>query len=182
MSINAAQTQQKLAEVFTFLEKELASMRAGRANIAMLDNIRVEAYGQKMPINQLANVSVVDASLITVKPWDKSTVDSVRKAINESDLGINAVADGDLIRLPIPPMTEERRVEYVKLMKAKLEEAKIAIRQVRKEVMDSIEADKKNIGEDELERQEKDLQKHIDEANKKIEDLGAQKEKELLEV
>ena len=159
-------------------------MRAGRANPSLVENIKAETYGQKMPINQIANINIIDATLITIKPWDKSNIDAIRKAISDSDLGLNPVVDGEIVRLPIPSLTEERRKEFVKIMKNKIEETKISIRQIRKEVLDFIDEQKskKMIGEDDAERMEKDLQKMVEDANTKVEKLGEQKEKELMVV
>src|SRR5690349_9281133 len=135
MKITFNQAQPKLNEVIEFLKKELGSIRAGRANPHLLDSVRAEVYGQMMPLNQLANINAVDATLLTVKPWDKSALEAILKGINQANLGLNPNIDGDQIRIAIPPLTEERRREYVKLMKAKMEEARIAARVIRKDVL-----------------------------------------------
>ncbi|MFQ5492556.1 MAG: ribosome recycling factor [Candidatus Dojkabacteria bacterium] len=184
MSIPFDKAESKFKEVVEFLGSELVGMRAGRASPALVENIQVEAYSQKMPLNQLANIIVVDATLITVKPWDKATIDAIEKALKAADLGIKVQADGEQLRLPIPPLTEERRQEYVKLMKTKLEESRIAIRQIRKDVLDGLEADqdRKLITEDDHTRLEKELQGLVDKYNDQIKEIGKDKEAELLEV
>ncbi|KXK26655.1 MAG: Ribosome-recycling factor [candidate division WS6 bacterium OLB20] len=184
MSVTLDQAPKKFDEVASFLEKDLASMRAGRAQPQLLDSVRVDVYGQQMPVNQIGNITVVDATLMTVKPWDKNAIEPLMKALKESDMGIQPILDGDTIKLPIPSLTEERRKEYVKLMKAKAEEAHIAVRQVRKDVKDYLDEQKsKNlITEDDLERMEKELQKLVDDANERIATIAGDKEKELMTV
>ncbi|WKZ28400.1 MAG: ribosome recycling factor [Candidatus Dojkabacteria bacterium] len=178
------QATTKFKDVLEHLRKDLSSMRAGRANPQMLDNIKVDVYSQLMPIVQVANITVVDASLLTVKPWDKSTVEAVTNAIKSSDIGIQPIVEGEVIKLPIPPLTEERRLDYVKVMKSKLEEARIAVRQVRKELLDEVgnQKDSNNLSEDDAERLEKQVQKLVDETNESIETIGKEKEKELMQV
>lgn len=184
MSIAFKDASQKFSEVLEFLSKELGAIRAGRASTSLVENIKVEVYGQKMAMNQIANISVVDPTLLTVRPWDKNNIEPVRQAIADSDSGLNPMIDGEVIKLPVPSLTEERRLEFVKLMKNKLEEARITVRQLRKEIIDTMEAqkEKKEITEDDLERNEKELQKLVDEINEKIEALGSEKEKELMRV
>lgn len=159
-------------------------MRAGRAQPQLLDSIKVEVYGQSMPVNQIGNITVVDATLMTVKPWDSNAVEPLMAALKDSDLGIQPILDGDTIKLPIPSLTEERRIEYVKLMKTKAEEAHIAVRQIRKDVKDTIDAqkDKNEITEDDQERFEKELQKLVDDANERIDKVAQDKEDELMTV
>jgi len=184
MRIKFEQSEQKLNGAIEHLKKELASIRAGRANISLVDQIRADVYGQKMPLNQLANINVVDATLITVQPWDKTNIDAIHKAILQENLGITPNVDGELIRLPLPPITEERRVEYVKLMKQKVEEARIAIRQIRKDILVGMEMDKKEkvLTEDDYNSKAKQLQSSVDKANEQVEELSQQKEEELMKV
>lgn len=174
----------KFESTINYLNKELGSIRAGRANPGLVENIKVNVYGSDMPINQLANISVVDSSLLTVQPWDKSVIDSVKKAIETADIGINPSVDGALIRLPIPSLTEERRKEFVKLMKQKLEDAKISIRQHRKDLLQNLAKEKKenSLSEDMCEVYEKELQKNVEAYNKKIDEIGSEKEKELMTI
>lgn len=184
MKIVFDDAQTKLDEVLQFLTKDIGSLRAGRASAQLVENIRAEVYGQLMTIKQVGNINVVDASLITIQVWDKSVIDQVRKAIATSELGVNPQVEGDLIKIPIPPLTEERRKEYIKVMRQKLEEARIAVRQVRKDVIMSIEADQKDnsLPEDEAKRREKELQTYVDKANEEVERIGKEKEQELLTV
>jgi ribosome recycling factor len=137
-----------------------------------------------MPLNQIANINMMDATLVTVAPWDKNNIQAIVKAVQTSNLGINPSIDQDVVKLPIPPLTEERRKEYLKIANLKEEEAKIAVRQIRKEIIDSIELDKKNgnFGEDEEKRMEKELQKKIDSTNSEIELIIEEKQKELMSV
>jgi ribosome recycling factor len=128
------------------LKREVAKLRAGRANTSLLDSIRVDYYGTMTPLSQMANVSVPEARLLTVKPWDKSAVKAVEKAIREADLGLNPQADGDLIRIPIPPLTEERRKEFVKIARKYGEECKVGIRKARHDAIDML-AELKNDGD-----------------------------------
>ncbi|MCA9383681.1 ribosome recycling factor [Candidatus Dojkabacteria bacterium] len=184
MRIKFEQAGEKFTGAIDHLKKELASIRVGGGGTNLVDGIMVDAYGSKMPINQLANVVAVDATLITVSPWDKSLTEEIIKAITAANIGINPNQDGDMIRLPLPPVTEERRVEYVKLMKTKLEEARIAVRQIRKDILVGLEMDKKDklISEDQYNSMEKTLQGKVEDTNKAIEEIGKDKEEELMKV
>lgn len=184
MHIKFAEAQTHLDNALEHLKQELSAIRAGRANPRLLDSIQVEVYGSMMPINQIANVTVVDASLITIKPWDKQNLEHIKKAIEKSDLGIAPSQDSDLIRLPIPALTEERRIEYVKLMKTKSEEARIEVRQIRRDVIEGLDGEKEAsvLTEDEYDAKLKQLQVLVEDANLKIENLAKDKEKELLTV
>ena len=166
------------------LRRELSRMRTGRANLAMLDGIRVDYYGQPTPLNGVAALSVPEPRLITVKPWDKSMVQPIEKALIEANLGINPVNDGEVIRLPIPPLTEERRKEMVKQVKHKGEEYRVTVRNARRDAKDLLEeaAKEGEISEDELKRSLDKLQGATDEGVKKIDEVVAHKEQELLQV
>lgn len=183
-NVTLAQVDSAFSKVLENFREELAKLRSGRANPDLVKNIQVNAYGQSMPIEQLANINVADASLLVVQPWDKSVLEAVKKAIETEDIGINPVVDGELIRLPMPPMTEERRQEYVKLLKEKTEDARIRVRQIRKEVLDDLDQKKESgeISEDELARGEKELQSKVDRENEKIEEISEEKEKDLMTV
>jgi ribosome recycling factor len=166
------------------LKRDLAKVRTGRAHAGMLDTLRVDYYGVSTPIGQMATVSVPEPRLITVKPWDKSVVKVVEKAIRDSDLGLNPSVDGDLIRLPIPPLTEERRKEMVKLAKKFGEECKVAIRKVRHDALDlasSVEADGQ-ASADEVDRAKKKAEELVSEGIRTVETIIANKEKDILEV
>jgi ribosome recycling factor len=164
--------------------QELARIRTGRATTALLDGIKVDYYGQNLPITKVANVSVADPHLLTVTPWDKSLLPVIEKAILTSDMGLNPINDGNIIRIPIPPLTEERRRELVKLVKKFCEEGKIAIRNVRRDANEHLRKIEKeqHISEDERRRAEEQVQKLTDKYVKEIDALFEQKEKEIMEV
>jgi len=164
--------------------KELASVRTGRANAAILDHVRVDYHGTPMPVNQLGNVTVPDATMLMITPWDPSAVALIDKAIRSSDLGLNPTTDGKVVRIPIPSPTEERRKELVKLIHKALENHRTAVRNIRrdiKEAIDKLEKDKK-ISQDEQKRALDELDKLSHSETKKIEDLSAAKEKEVMEI
>ncbi|WP_437543352.1 ribosome recycling factor [Sorangium sp. So ce327] len=166
------------------LRRDLAKVRTGRANAAMLDGIRVDYYGVPTPIVQMATVSVPEPRLISVKPWEKNQVKAIEKAIRESDLGLNPQVDADLIRLPIPPLTEERRREMVKLTKKNGEDAKVAIRKHRRdanEMIDSLEKDG-DVSGDEADRAKKKVDDVVAEGTKQVDTVIAGKEKDILDV
>ena len=164
--------------------KELATVRTGRANASLLDNVRVDYHGTPMPVNQLGTVTVPDASMLVISPWDPSAVALIDKAIRSSDLGLNPTNDGKVVRVPIPSPTEERRKELVKHVHKVLENHRTAVRNIRrdiKEAIDKLEKDKK-ISQDEQKRALDELEKMSHAETKKIEDLSASKEKEVMEI
>jgi ribosome recycling factor len=165
-------------------KRDLTKIRTGRANTAMLDNIKVDYYGTPTPVNQVATVQVVDARLITVKPWEKSMLPVIDKAIRASDLGINPVSDSELVRLPIPPLTQERRKELAKAVKKQSEEARVAVRSARRDAMDMIkDAEKeKTISEDDRKTGEKKVQDLTDKYVALIDSISDSKEKEIMEL
>ncbi|KYF64748.1 ribosome recycling factor [Sorangium cellulosum] len=166
------------------LRRDLAKVRTGRANAAMLDSLRVDYYGVPTPIVQMATVSVPEPRLITVKPWEKNQVKAVEKAIRESDLGLNPQTDADLIRLPIPPLTEERRRDMVKLTKKNGEECKVAIRKHRRDANEMIDALEKDgeVSGDEAERAKKKVEDVVAEGTRQVDAVIAHKEKDILDV
>jgi ribosome recycling factor len=178
----AAKTRmEKAVEDF---RKELASVRTGRANAAILDQVRVDYHGTPMPVNQLGSVTVPDANMLQISPWDPSAVPLIDKAIRASDLGLNPTTDGKVVRIPIPSPTEERRKELVKHIHKALENHRTAIRNIRrdiKEAIDKLEKDKK-ISQDEQKRALEELDKLSHAETKKVEDLSAFKEKEVMEI
>ena len=176
--------KEKMDSSIKFFEKELSSVRTSRANISMIDNIFVEAYGNKTPVNQLGNISIPDASMITIQVWDTSLIKKVETAINESKLGINPQTDGQLIRLPIPKLSEERRNELAKVVSEYSENAKIAIRNIRREIMDNIKKDEKNkkISQDEMKKKSSEVQITTDQYISKIDLITSQKQTEILKV
>src|SRR6185369_6580297 len=161
---------------------DLGGLRTGRASTALLDPINVEVYGAQMPLNQVATVSVPEPRMLTVQVWDRSNIQPVEKAIRSANLGLNPVTDGQLIRLPIPDMTEERRKELAKLVGQYAEKARVAVRNVRRDGMDHLKTDEKKheISEDEHKRLEHEVQKLTDETIKEIDALADTKETEIL--
>lgn len=166
------------------LKAGLAKIRTGRASLGMLDGIKVDYYGTPTPVNQVSTVQVVDARLITVKPWEKAMLAVIDKAIRASDLGINPVSDSDLVRLPIPPLTQERRKELAKVVNKQTEEARVAVRSARRDAMDMIkDAEKdKQITEDQRKDGEKKVQDLTDKYIAAIDDIAKAKEKEIMEI
>lgn len=166
-----------------WLKKELASIRTGRANLSILDSVRVDAYGAMMPINQLANLSMEDVRVIRIAPWDSSVTKSIEKAIQTSDLGLSVVVDDKGLRIVFPELTGERRASFVKLAKQKLEDAKIALRGEREKVIKDIDLKEKEgaISEDDKFRLKTEIQKMLDDSHKVMDDLFEKKEKEITE-
>ena len=174
----------KMKKAFSVFTQELASLRTGRANAAMLDIIKVEVYGQKMSINQLATISTPEPRLITVQVWDQNNVSLIDSAIQKSNLGINPQIDGQLMRIPIPSLNEERRNELKKIMGGLAEKAKVSIRNIRREANDKLKKDLKDklIGEDECKNSEKKIQNITDEQTSELEKKLQEKEKEVMTV
>ena len=171
----------KAIEVFI---KELSSLRTGRANANMLDLVKVDVYGQKMPINQLGTVTTPEARMINIQVWDLNNVNLIDSAIKKSDLGLNPQIDGQLIRLPVPNLSEERRSEMKKMIKSMGEKCKISIRNIRREANDELKNlfKKKEIAEDEEKKFEKNIQTFTDEHIKNIDDKVSSKEKEIMTI
>ena len=178
---NAKTKMEKAISAYT---RELASIRAGRANASLLDRVFVDYYGAPTPINQLAGVSVPEARLLVIQPYDKTILGGIEKAILKSDLGLNPSNDGSIIRIAIPALTEERRKDLVKVVKKEAEEAKIAIRNVRRDANEDLKKLEKNgdITEDDLRGYADDIQKMTDQHITKIDDITKNKEKEIIEV
>ena len=166
------------------LKKDISTLRTGRANINMLDIIKVDVYGQLMPIDQLATVSVPEARLISIQVWDKSNISTIENAIQKSELGINPQTDGQVIRLRIPDLTEERRKELIKILKNMGEKGKIAIRNIRREANEDLKKKLKgkDISEDDNKNFEKNIQKLTDINIEKIEKILVEKEKEIIRI
>lgn len=176
--------KQQMEKAKDALRRELAKLRTGRAHAGMLDSLRVDYYGTSTPISQMATVSVPEPRLITVKPWDKSQVHPVEKALRESDLGLNPQVDGEVIRIPIPPLSEERRKELVKVAKKQGEECKVVIRKARHEALDMLGEIKSNgdASEDDVERAKKKAEESVSEAGHQVDQIIQQKEKEILTI
>lgn len=176
--------EDKMQKSIDSVAADFASVRAGRANAAVLDRIMVDYYGSPTPIQQIAAISTPDPRTLLIQPWDTSAVKSIEKAIQNSDLGINPQNDGRSLRLSFPQLTEERRKELVKQIRKYAESGKVAIRNIRRDAMDNFKKQEKKseITEDEMKQVEKDLQKLTDDSCKKLDDLLAEKEKELMAV
>jgi len=174
----------KMQKTVQVLKREMETIRSGRATSALVDQIMVEAYGTNTPLSQLASVSVPEARLLLIQPWDRSIVGHVQKAIQKSDLGLNPMSDGEVLRLVIPPPTEERRKELVKVVHKRVEDAKIAVRNVRRDALEELrklEKDKK-VSRDENVRATDKLQKLTDRFIAEVSKVGADKESEIMEV
>lgn len=178
------EAKEKMEKALDSTRSKFQSIRAGRANVAMLDGIKVEQYGTLSPLNQIGTVSAPEARVLTIDPWDKSVLKAVEKAIINSDLGLTPNNDGKIIRLVIPELTADRRKEYVKLAKKEAEEGKVAVRNVRKDVNNKLRKAEKDseITQDDLKSFEKETQDLTDKYIKAIDDLCAKKEKEITTV
>lgn len=179
-----ANTKERMTKAIQSYSRELASIRAGRASASLLDRITIEYYGAPTPVNQLAGISTPEARLLVIQPYDKSILGAIEKAILKSDLGLNPTNDGLVIRLSIPQLTEERRKELVKVVRKESEEAKVAIRNIRRDANDDLKKLEKNgeITEDALRGYSDDIQKLTDENIQKVDQVTKDKEKEILEV
>lgn len=179
-----SESEDRMKKTLDVLRRDLTTIRAGRANIAMLDKITVDYYGTPTPVNQLANISVPEARMLIIQPWDKSSIKEIEKAIQKSDLGLTPSNDGVLIRLNIPQLTAQRRTEIVKSVKKKTEEARIAIRNIRRELIEDIKKIEKDklASEDESKKGQENAQKLTDKYIKDIDELFVKKEIEVMEV
>jgi ribosome recycling factor len=177
-------TEQKMNKSIETLKADLAKVRTGRAHAGILDHVKVDYYGNPTQLSQVANITLIDARTIGVQPWEKKMVGAIEKAIRESDLGLNPATQGDLIRVPTPPLTEERRKEMVKLVKTEAEDAKIAVRNIRRDANEGLKRllKDKAISEDDERRAQDDVQKLTDRFVAEIDKLVAEKEKEVLTV
>ena len=178
------QSHARMEKSLQDLRSELAGIRTGRATVGLLDHVRVDYYDTPTPVNQLATLTVPEPNMLLVQPWDVSQIAVVEKAIRASDLGVNPVSDGKLLRVPIPPLTEERRKEMVKRLHRVLEDHRVAVRNIRRDANEYIKRllKEKKIGEDEERRAHEEVQKMTNEHIKKIDDLGTVKEKDIRHV
>ncbi len=175
--------EERMDKALGALRRDLSTLRAGRATPAILDRVQAEYYGAMTPVNQLANINTPDSRTLIIQPWDKSSLGAIEKAILKSDLGLTPSNDGSVIRLGIPPLTEERRAELVKSTKKFGEEAKVAIRNIRRDANDDIKKlEKTDISEDESRRHQDDIQKATDRFIAEVDKILAAKEKEIMEV
>jgi len=181
---NQSSYNEKMSKTFDIFTKELASLRTGRANASMLDLVKVEVYGQKMPINQLGSITTPEARTISIQVWDTNNVEMIDSAIRKSELGLNPQIDGQLIRLPIPDLSEERRNEMKKIIKSTGEKCKVSIRNIRREANDELKKLLKNkeISEDDLKKSEKIIQEYTDANIKKVDEKVISKEKEIMTI
>jgi ribosome recycling factor len=179
-----ADAEEGMKKAVDSFKRDLQKVRTGRANASMLDGIKVDYYGTPTPLNQVSSVTVVDARLITVKPWEKNMVAVIDKTIRASDLGINPVSDADQVRLPIPPLTQDRRRDLAKTVGKQTEEARVAVRSARRDAMDMIkDAEKeKSITEDERKKGEAKVQELTDKYIGQVEEIAKAKEKEIMEL
>lgn len=177
-------TEAKMQKSIEALKNDLAKVRTGRAHTGLLDHVQVDYYGSMVPVNQVANVTLVDARTIGVQPWEKGMGAKIEKAIRDSDLGLNPAAQGDLIRVPMPPLTEERRRDLTKVVKGEGENAKVAVRNLRRDANNSLKegVKSKEISEDDERRTQEDIQKLTDKYIAEVDKLVAQKEAELMAV
>lgn len=184
MSVDFADFSKRMDKALDHLAEEFDAVRAGRANAKVLDRITVEYYGSETPLNGVATISTPDARTLVIQPWDSGLLKEIQKAIQTSELGINPQNDGKVIRLVFPQLTEERRKELTKQVKKYAEEAKVAMRNIRRDGMDYVKKLKKDsqITEDEQKKAEKDLQDILDKFTKKVDDALASKEKELMSI
>jgi ribosome recycling factor len=186
MNINEIKKQatDKMAKSVETLKHDLSKVRTGRAHTGLIDHLRVDYYGSEMPINQVANVTLADARTISIQPFEKKMVQVVEKAIRDSDLGVNPATSGDVIRVPMPPLTEERRRDLTKLVKHEGENAKVAIRNIRRDAIQHLKELLKEgeVGEDQEKRAQDEVQKLTDKAIADIDRLVAEKEKDLMAV
>ncbi|MCZ6805397.1 MAG: ribosome recycling factor [Deltaproteobacteria bacterium] len=173
-----------IAKAHEALKRDLAKIRAGRANANILDAVRVDYYGSPTPLNQLASISVPEARLIVLKPFDRSQIQLIEKAIMETQLGLNPSNDGDIIRIPMPPLTEERRKELVKLARKSSEDSKVAIRKARHGAKDMVDSLRKEgeVGEDDADRARKELEEIVKGGTARVDEIVSKKEADILEV
>lgn len=178
------EAQGKMDKALEVAKEDFATIRTGRANPAMFNKISADYYGTMTPLNQMASIQIPEARMVIITPYDKGAMSIIEKAIMESDLGVNPSNDGNVIRVPLPQLTEERRKEYIKLAKTKAEDSKISIRNIRRNAKETLEKMKKDgeVGEDEIKRAEKTLDESTKKHETQIDDLLKHKEAELLEV
>jgi len=175
---------QKMRKSLEVVQRELVTIRTGRASPALIEHLKVDYAGSVLPLNQLANITTPNASMLIVQPWDKSAMSIIEKAILKSDLGLTPINDGRMIRINIPPLSEERRQELLKVVRRRIEEGKIALRNVRRDALEELKTQEKDkdISQDELKHLQNQLQKLTDAFTVRIEQAGKDKEKEVMEV
>ena len=179
-----ADAKSRMEKAMEALHRELMAVRTGRASPSLVERLPVEQYGTEMPLNQLANIAAPEARMITVSPWDKSSLGAIEKAIRKSELGLNPTNDGTMIRIVIPPLTEERRKQMVKVVHTKVEEAKIAVRNIRRDAMSQAKEfkDEKMISEDDERRAEERIQEMTNKFTAQADQIGKDKERDVMQV
>lgn len=179
-----ADAETRMGKTIASLKNDLTKLRTGRAHSSLLDHITVEYYGSEVPLSQVANVSVLDSRTLSVSPWEKAMVQAIEKAIMNSNMGLNPATTGELIRIPLPPLTEERRKDMIKIVRAEGENAKVAIRNIRRDVLGDIKSllKDKEITEDDDRQAQDDVQKITDKYVKQVDEAIAIKEKDLMEI
>jgi ribosome recycling factor len=179
-----SETDSKMKKAVEALTRDLAGIRTGRASPALVDHIKVDYHGVPTPLNQLASIAVPEAKMIVIQPWDRTSIRSIEKAILKSDLGLNPMSDSNVIRITIPPLTEERRKELIKVVHKRLEDARITIRNVRRDSIEKLKQSEKNkeVSQDQNTRAAEQLQKLTDSFIEKVNSTGQDKEKEIMEV
>ncbi len=179
--MNEREIKQRMEKVISFLEENLRKLRTGRAHVSLLESVKIEAYDTMMPLNQLANISVLDYKSMVVQPWDKSNVDAIVKSLTAANLGMTPIKDGDIVRISVPELTEERRKELTKVVGTYEEEAKIALRQVRKEAIEQMKNDKEAT-EDDIESITQQADKMIKEFNDEVARLAQSKREDMMAI
>ncbi len=184
MSVVITEANNKMDNIITNYQKNISSVRAGRASIHLLDQIKAESYGNLSPLNQIGTITVQDSTMLNVQIWDKANIEAAEKAIRNSDLGVNPNIDGNNIRVPLPKLSEERRIELVKICANFAEQAKISIRNIRRDAIDDLKKQEKTseISEDELKNQSNNIQKITDDHTKKIDTLHEAKKHDIMDV
>src|SRR5690348_11852952 len=179
-----ADARTRMQKAMEALQRELTAVRTGRASPALVERVTVEQYGTEMPLNQLANIAAPEARMLTITPWDKSSIGAIEKAIRKSELGLNPSNDGSMIRLVIPPLTEERRKQMVKVVHSKVEDAKIAVRNIRRDAMSQAKEfrDEKMISEDDERRAEVQIQELTNKFTAQADQIGKDKERDVMQV
>lgn len=179
-----ADTKQKMDKTIEALRNEFSKLRTGRASVGILDGVKVDAYGSVMPLNQMANLGVSDSRTIVITPWDKSTIQEIERAVHKAELGLTPINDGKVVRISIPPLTEERRKDLVKVAKRVAEEQRVSIRNTRRDANEAVKKIQKDgkISEDDLKKWETEIQKLTDQYVAQIDSILANKEKEIMEV
>lgn len=177
-------TQSKVGKAIEAFQREMARVRTGRASLVMLEDVRVDYYGQLVPLNQVATLAIPEARLITIAPWESNQISAIEKAIEKANIGVNPVNDGKIVRIPIPSLTEERRKELVKTIKHYAEETRVAIRHIRREILDEVKKIEKGgkMTEDDSKRISTQIQKVVDESVARVDEAVAKKEKEVMQV